>query len=246
MPKIPAVLLCLLLVAPFLAAQQPQACQDCKNFQVPRPCQLPRPRTPSEVLDVLQAGNNRFTGVHGKPLHPGQSRACVTELLCCQKPFAIVLSCADSRVPPEVVFDQGVGDLFVVRVAGNVAGYVDGKVATPAVFGSIEYAVDHFTDVIIVLGHQRCGAVAAAFGDQPGPHLNIIWDLIRPAIPANSKIGAEPDPVAWERAIRTNVDNVVKNLRTHLQVKGGTERLTILGAYFSLDGGAVQLPRIPK
>jgi carbonic anhydrase len=159
----------------------------------------------------------------------------VKELTCCQKPFAIVLSCSDSRIPPEVVFDQGVGDLFVVRVAGNVT--------TPGVLASIEYAVDHFTDNIVVLGHQRCGAVAAAFGDRPGPHLNAIWDLIRPAIPAISKASGDPDPVPWERAVRANVDNMVKNLKKDLQVKGGTGRLNIKAAYFSLEAGALS-PRI--
>jgi carbonic anhydrase len=175
-------------------------------------------------LDALKAGNDRFRGFNGqRPQHPRQSVDCAKTLKCCQKPFAIVLSCADSRIPPEVIFDQGIGDLFVVRVAGNVT--------TPGVLGSIEYAVDHFTNMIIVLGHQRCGAVEAAFGARPGPHLNAIWDLIRPAIPA-------PPPRItdriWETAVRQNVRNMVVNLEKDLQVKS---KPIIKEAYFSLETG---------
>ena len=238
MRKISAVLLFLLAAALFLAAQTSSECPKCDEFKVPDACQQPRPATPSEVLAALQAGNVRFTGT---PQHRGQSRACVTGLLCCQKPFAIVLSCADSRIPPEVIFDQGIGDLFVVRVAGNVAGKVAGKVVTPAVLGSIEYAVDHGTNTIVVLGHQRCGAVEAAFGARPrSPNLGAIWDLIRPVIP-KAPPKSIPDGV-WEKAVKDNVGQVVEYLGKNLHV---SNKPTIRGAYFSLASGEVELPIKP-
>jgi carbonic anhydrase len=238
MRKISAVLFCLLTAALFLAAQPP-ACDPCKDKECPCPTCVPD-RADLAPLAALQAGNDQF--IKG-PKHPRQSPDCATKLRCCQAPFAIVLSCSDSRVPPEVIFDQGIGDLFVVRVAGNVAGYVGRKVATPAVLGSIEYAVEHFhVYTIVVLGHQRCGAVEAAFGDRPGPHLNAIWSLIRPAIPA-----PRPKPIPddiWERAIRVNVDNMVKNLHRYLRVpEEDRKKLLIKGAYFSLETGALE-PRI--
>lgn len=229
-----ALLLCLLAVALFLAAQQPPACPVCKDC----PCPTCEPPRTGEPLAALADGNARF---RKDPLHPRQSLDCATKLRCCQAPFAIVLSCSDSRVPPEVIFDQGIGDLFVVRVAGNVAGKT-----TPAVLGSIEYAVDHLhTNTIVVLGHQRCGAVEAAFGKRPGPHIDVIWNLIRPAIPKMAATIVEPipDPI-WERAIRQNVRNMVKNLETNLHVHDKS-KLTIKGAYYSLDTGTAEIPIKP-
>src|ERR1700682_2007350 len=165
MRKISAVLLSLLAGSLFLAAQGPTAPGET--------CGTP----PSNPLGELNAGNRRF---RQRPGHPRQTLACVQKLKCCQKPWAIVLSCADSRIPPEVIFDQGIGDLFVVRVAGNVAGKVDGEGVKPPVLGRIKYPVDHGTGTIVVMGHQRCAAVEAAFGDRPAsPNLGTIWDLIR-------------------------------------------------------------------
>src|SRR5436305_10408878 len=108
---------------------------------------------PAEAMSRLKEGNGRYT--NGNPQHPRQSSEEREKLTKSQHPFAIVLGCADSRVPAEIVFDQGLGDLFVVRVAGNV---IDDQS-----LGSIEYAVDHLAvRLIVVLGHQRCGAVKAA------------------------------------------------------------------------------------
>ena len=157
MRKISAVLLSLLAGSLFLAAQGPTCpCETCGN-------------PPSNPLGELNAGNRRF---RQRPGHPRQTLACVQKLKCCQKPWAIVLSCADSRIPPEVIFDQGIGDLFVVRVAGNVAGKGDGKVVTPAVLGSIEYAVDHGTGTIGPGRHPRRAAPGQldVGGGSPGPH----------------------------------------------------------------------------
>src|SRR5947208_9005654 len=108
---------------------------------------------PAEAIDKLKEGNGRYAS--GKLQHPGQTTERRAELTKDQHPFAVIVSCSDSRVPPEIVFDQGLGDLFVVRVAGNV---IDDHG-----LGSIEYAVDHLgARLIVVLGHQSCGAVKAA------------------------------------------------------------------------------------
>jgi carbonic anhydrase len=231
MRKLPAgALLCLLAAALLLAAQQPPACPSCKDC----PCPTCEPPRTGEPLAALADGNARF---RKGPTHPRQSLDCATKLRCCQAPFAIVLSCSDSRVPPDVIFDQGIGDLFVARVAGNVTA--------PDVLGSIEYAVDHFDAyTIVVLGHQRCGAVAAAFGTRPGPHIDVIWDLIRPAIPKLPKALAEPTPEQWDKAVRQNVRNMVKNLERDLRVHKKV-KLNIQGAYYSLDTGEVELPIKP-
>src|SRR5262249_21783604 len=121
-----------------------------------RAADAPASRKPDDVLKSLLEGNKRF--VEGKLAHPGRSPKDFQALAEGQKPFAIIVGCADSRVPPEVVFDQGVGDLFVVRVAGNI---VSG--AGPTVKGSIEFAVGELgARLIMVLGHSQCGAVKAA------------------------------------------------------------------------------------
>src|SRR5438552_18099724 len=107
----------------------------------------------AEAISRLKEGNGRYTS--GTTQHPGQTAERRTELANTQHPFATIVSCSDSRVPPEIVFDQGLGDLFIVRVAGNVINDEG--------LGSIEYSVDHLgTRLILVLGHQSCGAVKAA------------------------------------------------------------------------------------
>lgn len=138
---------------------------------------------PGEALERLVAGNQRYAT--GYPAHPLQNLERVKEVAKGQHPFAIVLSCADSRVPPEIVFDQGIGDLFVVRVAGNTA-LEDG-------IGSMEYAVEHLgARLIVVLGHERCGAVSAAMslqgkpGQEPG-NLGVLMRAIYPALKSGSE-----------------------------------------------------------
>ncbi len=155
------------------------------------------------------------------------------ELATGQRPFAIVLGCADSRTSPEVLFDQGLGDLFVVRVAGNVLD--------DHVLASIEYAVDHLgAQLIVVLGHQRCGAVQAAKetleakAEAPA-HINSLVAAIKPAVEATR--GADV-----ETTIKANTENVVQSLRSSepvlkKEVEAGA--ITVLGAYYDLDTGAV-------
>src|SRR5437870_542082 len=132
---------------------------------------------PEQALQRLRNGNRRYAAM--KALRPHQTRARRTSLAKGQQPFAVVVSCADSRVPPEIIFDQGLGDLFVLRVAGNI---VDDHS-----LGSIEYAVDHLAvRLIVVLGHQRCGAVKAAKetiaakGEAPA-HIQSLVTAIQPA-----------------------------------------------------------------
>ena len=138
---------------------------------------------PGEALERLMAGNQRYAT--GYPAHPLQNLERVKEVAKGQHPFAIILSCSDSRVPPEIVFDQGIGDLFVVRVAGNTA-LEDG-------IGSLEYAVEHLgARLIVVLGHERCGAVSAAMslqskpGQEPG-NLGVLMRAIYPALKSVSE-----------------------------------------------------------
>ena len=112
-----------------------------------------RPRTPQESLAHLREGNQRF--VEGRPLHGKTSAEVFVRLRESQRPFAVILGCSDSRVPPELVFDQNLGDLFVIRLAGNIIA--------PGVGGSIQYAYQHLgTSLLVVLGHEGCGAVKAA------------------------------------------------------------------------------------
>lgn len=140
--------------------------------------------TPEAALKMLQEGNKRFVACQLK--RPNQdTKRCQETATKGQSPFAAVLSCADSRVPVEVLFDRGIGDIFVVRDAGNIATVTD--------IGSMEYAVEHLgTPLVVVLGHSHCGAVTAAVkgGDAP-PNIKAIMDYIAPAVAAAK--AANPD-----------------------------------------------------
>ena len=185
-----------------------------------------------KALQKLMDGNNRY--VSAQMSHPNQTTARRTEITGGQHPFAIIVGCSDSRVPPEIIFDQGLGDLFVVRLAGHVL--------SDEALGSIEYALEHLgTRLIMVLGHDNCGAVTAAVkgGDIPG-HIGSIVKAIAPAV---KKAKSQPGDLL-ENAIRENVAMVVDQLRSsspllaHL-VKDGI--LKIIGAYYRLDDGKVTL-----
>ncbi|MSU60909.1 MAG: carbonic anhydrase [Pedosphaera sp.] len=184
----------------------------------------------SELFTKLMEGNKRYLA--NGATHPNQSTARRIEVSIAQKPFAIILACADSRVSPEIIFDQGLGDLFVVRVAGNV---VDNHV-----LGSLEYAAEHFgTGLIVVLGHERCGAVTAALagGHAPG-HIGSIIEALKPAVDRISGKGGD----AVDRAIDENVKIVVQALRATepiLKEKVVAHHLEIVGARYDLDTGVV-------
>jgi carbonic anhydrase len=151
---------------------------------------------PDAALKKLAAGNQRF--VAGKPQHPDESAARRKELVEGQKPFAVVLGCSDSRVAPELIFDQGLGDLFIVRDAGNVADDV--------VLASIEYAVEHLgVQLVVVLGHAKCGAVTAAVaGGEAEGHLPVLVKAIAPSVAATqAKPGDKVQNCIVDNAART-------------------------------------------
>lgn len=153
-----------------------------------------------EAMQRLKDGNQRFAA--DKATHERQHADRRAEVAKGQKPFAIVVCCSDSRVSPEIVFDQGLGDLFVVRTAGNVVDDVG--------LGSIEYAVEHLgTRLVVVVGHTECGAVSAAVsGGEVHGHLRAVVEAIKPAV---EKVkGQAGDPV--DNAVRANVRETVKHL----------------------------------
>jgi carbonic anhydrase len=182
------------------------------------------------VLRELKAGNDHH--VAKRYQHPHQSAARQRELASAQHPHAIVLSCADSRVAPEIILDQGLGDLFDVRVAGNIAA--DAELA------SIEYAAEHLhTPVLVVMGHQKCGAVTAAAepGEASG-HLPSLLAMIRPSV--EKARGQSGDLI--DNAVRINVETVVGQIRASrplLQTMIDHGELTVVGAVYSLDTGKV-------
>src|SRR6266478_771280 len=186
---------------------------------------------PAEAISKLKEGNGRYTS--GNLQHPGQTTDRRAELTKSQHPFAAIVSCSDSRVPPEIVFDQGLGDLFIFRVAGNV---IDDHG-----LGSIEYAVDHLNvRLIVVLGHQSCGAVQAAKetiaakGKAPG-HIESLVTAIKPAVEATAKDDLDT-------TIKANVKHVVQALRSSTPIlKGKVDSgdVQVIGGYYSLDTGSV-------
>lgn len=192
---------------------------------------VPSSLSPEEALQRLLDGNLRFTGHHLE--HPDQSEERVLELTQAQHPFATVLSCADSRVAAEIVFDQGLGDIFDVRVAGNIA--------TPEVLGSIEYAVELLeTPLLMVLGHERCGAVTAAVKNEllPGD----IGTFVRAILPAVDQVKGLPGD-AVDNAVTANVRYQVEQvLRSPLvRDRQRSGQLQVVGARYDLDSGTVTL-----
>jgi carbonic anhydrase len=186
----------------------------------------------NQTWNALREGNKRF--VAGKP----SAREIISRRRSLEKtqhPLVAVLSCSDSRVPPEVIFDQGLGDLFVVRVAGNSAD--------PIGIGSLEYSVEHLgSTVIVVLGHQRCGAVTAACSGEKMPSLNL-EALVRPITEscrvAKEQHGSE-DLVDF--AVKNHVQKTANELLSHsaiLKHAHDEGKLSIIGAYYSLDSGTV-------
>jgi len=190
-----------------------------------------------EALRLLKEGNARY--VEGKPQHPHQDRARLALTAAQgQHPLATVLTCSDSRVPAEIIFDQGIGDIFVIRVAGNVA-------ATDEI-GSIEYAVDHLAvPLVVILGHSQCGAVTAVLDDTKLPPN--IADLVAPIKPAVDKAReANPDAakdVLLKAAITGNVWQAVEDMLRQspiIREKVRDNQVQVVGALYDLDSGQVQ------
>jgi carbonic anhydrase len=182
------------------------------------------------ALQKLIEGNKRY--LNGKSIHPNQTESHRSEIANNPRPFAIILSCSDSRVPPEIIFDRGIGDLFVVRNAGNILN--------DEVLGSIEYAVDFFgIKLIVVMGHSRCGAVSAAVqgGEFPG-HIKRLVESIMPAVEkAKCKNG---DIV--QNAVNENIIDVVEKLKFSepiLKQLVNLGKINFVGACYDMDNGNV-------
>lgn len=195
-----------------------------------------------EALERLRAGNRRFVDGRRNPAaRNGQARR--DELAEGQEPFAIILGCSDSRVPAEIVFDQGLGDLFVIRVAGNIVA--------PSQIGSVEFAAERFsTRLVVVLGHSQCGAIEATLetllapGERPSRNLSSIVDRVRPAIEGLMATELRHDPQALvTQAVRANVRASANQLRHGsgvLEELIRDEGLRVVGAEYSLETGVVE------
>jgi len=193
-----------------------------------------------EALERLREGNRRFlSGVRSGDL-TSQTRR--NDLASGQEPFATILGCSDSRVPAEIVFDQGLGDLFVIRVAGNIVA--------PSQVGSVEFAAARFgTRLVIVLGHSRCGAVLATLQEiqqateNQSPNLRSIVDRVRPSVEALLATDLKHDPDALVReAVRANIRVSANHLRHGSEILEQMIRkdgLLVVGGEYSLETGAV-------
>jgi len=205
--------------------------QETNRLSAP-PVAAPAQLTGAEALQRLMDGNARF--VAGLVTHPDQTTERRLALAGGQNPFAIVLTCSDSRVAPELFFDQGLGDLFVIRNAGNVLD--------DHVIGSMEYAVDHLhVPLIIVVGHEKCGAVSAAVagGEIPG-HIHSITDDLAPAIEQSKDLPGDK----VDNAVRANAQRVAEIL-THvepiLKEAASNTNLTIVAARYDLETGKIEI-----
>lgn len=188
--------------------------------------------TADEALARLVEGNQRFTS--GSVVHPHQTVARRTELAKGQAPIAIVLTCSDSRVAPELYFDQGLGDLFVIRNAGNVLN--------DHVLGSVEYAVEHLhVPLIVVVGHEKCGAVGAAVGGGEAPgHIASIVHSIRPAVEAaKGKSGDQLDNCVKSNAQQSAQQMAQAKPFLHAAAQAG--KLKIVAARYELATGKVEI-----
>lgn len=193
-----------------------------------------------EALDRLKEGNRRFATESFNSRSVSVKRA---ETADGQQPFAIILGCSDSRVPAEIVFDQGLGDLFVIRVAGNIVA--------PSQIGSIEFAATSFdTRLVVVLGHSQCGAVLAAVDELRAPaesrsrNLKSIVDFVRPSVERCLRDGVNDDhDTLVERAVQANIRSSVEHLRHGSEILEeliGSNGLRIVGAEYSLQTGIVE------
>jgi carbonic anhydrase len=187
--------------------------------------------TPDQALDKLMTGNQRFVAQRQRNPHHGLAR--LTEVATGQAPFATILSCADSRVVPEIAFDQGIGDLFVTRVAGNLARADS--------LASEEYAIAALhTPLLMILGHERCGAVTAALqgGELPGDIATLVA-AIQPAIKAAAAEPGDPLTNAVKANVRLQVQQLLRSPVMAAAVQAGT--LKVVGGYYDLDSGVVSL-----
>jgi carbonic anhydrase len=194
-----------------------------------------------DALALLLDGNRRFVAdVRSSDTLP--SRARRIELAAGQEPFAVILGCSDSRVPVEIVFDQGLGDLFVIRVAGNIVA--------PSQIGSVEFAAEQFgTRLVVVLGHSNCGAIGATLEQLQRPkenqsrNLRSIVEFVRPSVENLLATGLKHDlPALFREAVRANIRTSAAHLRHGSEIIENliqNDGLMIVGAEYSLDTGQV-------
>lgn len=185
----------------------------------------------NHALEKLMAGNQRY--ITNQLIHHHQSGRRMRAISNGQHPFAVILGCADSRVPPEIIFDHGLGDLFVIRVAGNILD--------DAILGSIEYAVEELgTCLVVVLGHQRCGAVAATIKHgEVSSHITTLLNAIQPAV---DRVKHQPGDLL-DNAVRANIKLVVEQLKSSMPVANFVQhdRLKVVGAQYNLGCGTVEI-----
>jgi len=187
-------------------------------------------------IDKLKAGNERF--VSGSPVHPHETLDRIRELKKGQNPFAIIVSCSDSRIPPELIFDQGLGDIFSIRTAGNVIGDYE--------LGSIEYAAEHLhCKLIVVMGHENCGAIQAFATSENGTHhethLDHIQNLVQ-YLAAEDEMKIITDKSNIDTLVNANVKHGVSFLMSSMPVLKtmvDNNEIEIIGAYYDLDSGKV-------
>lgn len=195
----------------------------------------PVAKSPAEAIRALKAGNARFFG--GTARRPELSAAERRAQILSQTPFAVVLSCSDSRVPTELVYDQGLGSLFVTRVAGNII--------EPGTSGSIEYAIEHLkSHIVVVMGHEGCGAVSAAMSSDAeraheAEHVRYLLDRIVPALRGLPVI--RDRKARMREAVIANVRQQVNVLRQNPVVRAavGRGQIAVIGAYYEITSGAV-------
>ena len=195
-----------------------------------------------DALDRLREGNRRFIA-DNRNSDALASHTRRREVADAQTPFAVILGCSDSRVPAEIVFDHGLGDLFVIRVAGNIVA--------PSQIGSVEFAAEHYhTRLVVVLGHSRCGAILATVEElgrgskEQSRHLRSIVDRIRPSVQAfhGTPIGQDPEALV-HHAVRANIRMSANQLRHGsdiLEQLIENEGLLVVGAEYSLETGEVE------
>lgn len=235
-----AAVACLLFAAPVFADSNITCTTG--TYQIGEKCVKP---TPEQGLELLLKGNAKYVKGDMSDLVKFAKPSERIEVAAGQKPFAIVLTCSDSRVPPEILFNKGLGEIFVVRVAGNIVA--------PHELGSIEYGIEHLgANLVVVLGHERCGAVKSTYGAYPAEVEGNIGSLVKDIAPAvEAVLGSNPKPTdATEQAVQIEeciVENI-KRVSESLEVKSPIIKefvekgeLKIVRAKYDLDSGLVKV-----
>jgi carbonic anhydrase len=205
------------------------------ELAAPEPAIAQNDITPDAALQMLIDGNQRF--VEKRRQNPNQDFARITEVAQTQKPFAAILGCADSRFPSEIIFDRGFGDLFVCRVAGNVV--------TPEEKGSLEFgALELGVKVVMIVGHERCGAVKAAIqgGEFPG-QIGSLVKSIKPAVESSKNQAGDKVENAVKQNVRLQASRLKESPVISQLIQQG--KLKVVGGYYDLDTGAVQIVPVP-